>query len=103
MRWPFVESELQNSNLVGWLAPVLTVAACYYVGDTLIGGMLLIAGVVASALLLTWLRRPWWQQLIVLLWSVSPISFVILEARASAHLPSDRPPAVRTQSRSHQR
>jgi hypothetical protein len=94
MFWPFVETELKNANLVGWLTPMLTVLACYYVQDTLIGGAFLISGVVVGALVLTWLRRPWWQQLLVLLWSVAPIGFVIFEGRVRTHLAEDRSPSA---------
>lgn len=101
MRWPFVETELQNSNVVGWLTPIFTVAACYYVGDTVLAGAFLILGVVAGALLLTRRRRPWWQQVVVFLWSIAPIVVVALELRATARFDDHGRTATSTHSPRH--
>lgn len=81
MRWPFVESELENQNVVGWLMPALTLAACYYVGDTLLASVFLISGVAATILLLNLVPRRPWQQWVILLWAIAPIGFVIVELR----------------------
>jgi hypothetical protein len=101
MRWPFVESELHNSNVIGWLTPVLTVGAIYYVDDFLLGAFFLVFGVLAGALLIVLLRRPWWQQLLVLAWAAAPIAVTIVslslsdvrDRRATAAEKASSPPA----------
>lgn len=100
MRWPLVETELENSNVLGWLMPILTVLACYHVGETLLASFFLLVGVAVAALLLTRLRRPWRQQLAVLLWAAAPIGFFILELRVAAYLDS-RSPSSTAQARWH--
>ncbi|MDF3070822.1 MAG: hypothetical protein K0R38_6423 [Polyangiaceae bacterium] len=79
MRWPFAESELHNANVIGWLMPVLTVGAIYYVDDVLIGAFFLVFGVLAGALLIILRRRTWWQQLLVLAWAAAPIAVTMLD------------------------
>jgi hypothetical protein len=98
-----IDSELQNGNLLGWLTRVLTVMACYYVDDTLFAAVFLISGVIAGAFMLTWFRRPWWQQLIVLLWSLSPIGFMVLDLRVGAYIDSKSASAESTPLRWHRR
>ena len=40
MRWPFVDTELDNVNVAaGWFTPILTILACYYVGDSAVGAL----------------------------------------------------------------
>jgi len=91
MTWPFVESELENSTVLGWAIPVAACVAYLYLPG-LLDGVVLLLGVVASALLLTRRRRSWWQNLAVLTWCVVPIGFirveaVVFEKRVCAHLP----------------
>jgi hypothetical protein len=99
-RWPFVESELENANILGWLMPILTLGACYYVDESALASLFLLAGVGAGALLVSFVRRTRWQNLVVFLWALSPIAFVILELRISAYLDHQRSPQLGQQERS---